>query len=314
MFQCSGAIADQGCALDWRTDDAVAHTVSFGTGEHEFAIGDVDLPAAEANRINPVLEIGDDGLRVCIATQHEGVGHARHRRMGIALPAPVTGCRHPHQPGVLPILHIAHQHPVLDQDIAPGCGAFVIDADRAAPVGDRPVIDDGHALGGHILAHEPGKGRLGFAVEIAFKPVPDGFMQKDSRPAGAKHDVHDTGGCVLCLQIDQRDPERFAGHRFPFFPIQRNVHAKSTATAGGSGLAAAVLFDDCGDIDTGERPGVCAAAAVGAEDFDFLHRSGNHRRGLNHAVVQTAQIGVNLPQKVNLCRKAAVPERIGVRI
>src|SRR5262245_3074494 len=58
-----GAIADQGCSLDRRTDLAVLDAISLGAGEHELARGDVDLTAAEGNGIEPAWHGGEDLAR-----------------------------------------------------------------------------------------------------------------------------------------------------------------------------------------------------------------------------------------------------------
>src|SRR5205085_107369 len=49
-------VADQHRALDRRADLAVLDPVGLGTREDELAAGDVDLPAAEGNGIDAVLD------------------------------------------------------------------------------------------------------------------------------------------------------------------------------------------------------------------------------------------------------------------
>ena len=139
------AVADQGRALDRLGDLAAADPVGLGAGEDELAAGDVDLPAAEALGVNPVLDPLDQLARIVLAGEHEGVGHARHRRMGEAFAAAVAGRLHAHQPGIEPVLQIALEDAVLDQHVAPRRRAFVVDGQRSAPLLDRAVVDDGHA-------------------------------------------------------------------------------------------------------------------------------------------------------------------------
>ena len=118
LLHRSGAVSDQGRAFYRRAYLAVFNAIGFGAGEHEFAVGDVDLTAAKANGIDPVLERGHEVHWVAVAALHIGVGHARHRRMGKAF-APTIACGlNPHQARVLPILHIADKDTVLDQHIA----------------------------------------------------------------------------------------------------------------------------------------------------------------------------------------------------
>ena len=148
---------------------------------------------------------------VHVAGRHVGVGHARHRLVRIGFAPAVAGRLHAHQPGVLAVLHVADQLAVLDQHVAAGRRAFVVDGERAAPLGDGAVIDDGDALGGDLLAHQAGEGRGLLAVEIAFQPVADGFVQHDARPAAGQHDVERAGRRRDGLEIDQRLAQRLVG-------------------------------------------------------------------------------------------------------
>jgi hypothetical protein len=136
--------------------------------------------------------------------EHVGVGHARHRHVGETFAPPVAGRLHAHQPGVLSVLHVADKNAVIDQHGAAGRRAFVVDRERAAAQRDGAVVNDGDALGGDALAHEPGEGRGLFAVEVAFEPVADRFVQHDAGPARAEHDVHLAGRRRHRFEIDQR--------------------------------------------------------------------------------------------------------------
>jgi hypothetical protein len=91
--QHAGAVADQRRALDRRAQLAVLHLVGLGAGEHELARHDIDLPAAEALGEDAVLHARQQFGRIVVAAAHEGVGHARHRRVGIAFAAAVAGGR-----------------------------------------------------------------------------------------------------------------------------------------------------------------------------------------------------------------------------
>ncbi len=52
--------------------------------------------------------------------QHIGVGHAWHRLVCIALATAIAGGLHAHQPRVLPVLHVANELALLDQDVVAG--------------------------------------------------------------------------------------------------------------------------------------------------------------------------------------------------
>src|SRR3546814_2702310 len=94
---------------------AVLDAIRLGAGEDELAARDVDLAAAEIDRVDAFVDRGDDLRRGPVAAQHVGIGHARHRRMGIGLAATIAGGLHPHEPGVHAVLHVARQDAVLDQ-------------------------------------------------------------------------------------------------------------------------------------------------------------------------------------------------------
>ena len=92
-----GAVADQRRALDRIGDLAVLDHVGLGGGEHELAAGDVHLAAAEVDRVQAVLDRGDDLLRVLSPFSIKvlvmrGIGHVRKR-----FAPPVAGDRHAHQ-------------------------------------------------------------------------------------------------------------------------------------------------------------------------------------------------------------------------
>src|SRR5271168_1311505 len=55
-LQDIGTVADQRSALDGRADLAVLDQVRLARREHEFAGGDVDLPAAEIDGIQTLLD------------------------------------------------------------------------------------------------------------------------------------------------------------------------------------------------------------------------------------------------------------------
>src|SRR3546814_16843256 len=103
-----------------RTDTLFPFTTLFrsGAGKNELAAGDVDRPAAKALGEDALFRAAQDFAGVVTAAKHEGVGHARHWRMGIAFPAAVAGGGHAHQPGVEPVLDIALQYAVVDQHVA----------------------------------------------------------------------------------------------------------------------------------------------------------------------------------------------------
>ena len=106
--------------------------VGLCTGENELAGRDVDLTAAEGDRVDPLVDRTDDLLLIKGAGQHVGVGHARHRRVGKALAPAVPRRRDAHKPGIHPILHEPGQDAVLDQHVALRGRPLVVHGYRAA--------------------------------------------------------------------------------------------------------------------------------------------------------------------------------------
>ena len=107
--------------------------VRLARREHELAARDVDLAAAEGHRVEAAVDRAHDVVGIVLAREHEGVGHARHRQVRVALAAAVAGRRHAHQPRVQPVLQVAAQDAVLDQHGALRGRALVVDVERAAP-------------------------------------------------------------------------------------------------------------------------------------------------------------------------------------
>src|SRR5215203_5519641 len=125
-----------------------------------------------------------------LSRKHDRIGHARHWRMREGLPSPVSRRRRTHETRIEPVLHVAHEYSILDQNRAVRRRALVIEAQRPAPLLDRSVIDDRDAGRRDPLAEQPGE-RAGFlAVEIALKAVADRLVQEYARPAGPEHHVH----------------------------------------------------------------------------------------------------------------------------
>ena len=239
-----GAVADQRRALHRRGDPAVLDQVGLAGREDELAAGDVDLAAAERHRVEPALDRADDVLGVVLAGQHERVGHARHRRMREALAAAVAGGRHPHQPGVEPVLQVAAEDAVLDQHGAAGRRALVVHVERAAPVRDGAVVDHGHQLGGDLLADAPGEGRHALAVEVALEAVTDRLVQQDAGPARPEHDGHRAGRRVDRAQLDDRLARGLGREAGPALLLEEEVEGHAAAAAVRADLALAVVLGD----------------------------------------------------------------------
>ena len=91
--------------------------------------------------------------------------------------------------------------------------AFIIDIERAAPLGERAVVDDGAAGRRDALADAIGEGRGALAVEVAFQTVADGLVQQNAGPSRPEHHGHGPAGAGDRLQIHQRLTHGFASER-----------------------------------------------------------------------------------------------------
>ncbi len=146
-----GSVADQGCAFHRGADLAIFDHVGLGGGKDEFPAGDINLATTEIDGVNAFLDGGEDFLWAMLTVQHERVGHARHRHMGMGLAAAITGRGNPHEPGILAILHVSLEDTILNQHVAGRWRAFIINRDGPAPVIHGAVIDNGHTPGGDLF-------------------------------------------------------------------------------------------------------------------------------------------------------------------
>ncbi len=164
--------------------------------------------------------------------------------MGIGLTPPVAGGFHTRKARIQPVLHEALQDAIFDQDRALGRGAFIINRKRPAAIMDRAVINNRDTRRCNPLTQQTGKGRCALAVEIALKPVADGFMQQNAGPARTKHHGHLARRGGNRFKVQRRLTQRFVNRRFPAFFFKEPVIANAPALAMRSGFHAVALLDD----------------------------------------------------------------------
>ena len=155
-----------------------------------------------------------------VAAQHDGVGHARHRRMGVALAPAVAGRLHAHQAGVLAVLHQADQAAVLDQHVALGRRALVVDGERAAAVGSVPsstTVTPGEAIMSPIIL-------VNTEVFLRWKspssPWPTASCHSTPDQPGPSTTGISPAGAAHRLQVDQRLADRLVGLALPVFRLE----------------------------------------------------------------------------------------------
>src|ERR1035437_1427007 len=98
VFQCFGAVTDQGCVAHWGCHFAVFDEICLGGGKDELAVGDVNLTATEVDGVEAALDAPNNVLGCIVAGEHVSVGHARHGDGLVAFAAAGAGVGHAHQP------------------------------------------------------------------------------------------------------------------------------------------------------------------------------------------------------------------------
>ena len=117
-----GAVADQRRALHRVLDLAVLDPERLAGREHELAAGDVDLAAAEVGGVEAAsCMLATISSGSCVAAEHVGVGHARHRHVRDSSRAGrCRWARTPIRRAFSAVLDVAAQDAVLDQHVALG--------------------------------------------------------------------------------------------------------------------------------------------------------------------------------------------------
>jgi hypothetical protein len=135
------------------------------------------LAACKVGGVQAFFDAGHNFFSTLVATQHVGVGHARHGHMGVALAAAVARGFDAHQARIHRILDVAAQDAVFDQHVLLAGVAFVVHVQRATAVGHGAVIQHRHAFGRHALADAAAEGAGALAVEVPLQPMAHGLVQ-----------------------------------------------------------------------------------------------------------------------------------------
>ena len=294
------AAADERGALHRRGHLPVLDQIGLGGREHVLAAGDVDLAAAEVDRVQALLHRADHVGWIVLAGEHAGVGHARHHQVGERLPPAVAGRRHAHQARVERVLHVAGQHAVLDQRGALRGRALVVDVERAAAAAEGAVVDDGDALCCHALADAAGIGAGALAVEVALQAVAHGLVQQHAGPTAAEHHRHHPGRRIDRLEVHQRLAQGFARELLRLPVAEQFGVGVPPAVTGVAALASAALLDDHLHVEPHQRPHVAGDDAVRARDEDRVDPARQAHHHLLHARVGGAQQAVDAAQRLDL--------------
>ena len=219
--------------------------------------------------------------------------------MGIALAPAIAGGRHTHQACVHTILDVTFEDAVFDQHVALAGVAFIIDIERAAPVGQGAVVQYRDAFGRHALADAATEGAGALAVEIAFQAVADGLVQQDAGPARAEHHSHLARWRWPGHQVGQGRLHRFIDIAADAGIVKVSQAEAATAT-GRAHLAPAFLLGNHRHRQAHQRAHISGQRAVGTGHQHHVVLAGQTGHHLHHARVFAPRELLNPPQKRHL--------------
>ena len=128
----------------------------------------------------PCRRLADDLVGVLGPGQHVGVGHAHHRQVLVALPPAVARAGPPLLAGPQPVPHVVGEDAVLDQDVAPGRVALVVDGDGSPLRAHGAVVDQRDQRAGHQLADLPREHRDVLGDVIGLQTVTARLVEQDA--------------------------------------------------------------------------------------------------------------------------------------
>ena len=162
-------------------------------------------PPPKLRGVQALLHRADDLLRVVLAAEHVGVGHARHRQVREGLAAAVAGGRRPSSAArsACPACSRAGCRPrsVTVRWVGLPSSSMLSEPRRFGSVPSSTTVTPRRR---DALADAAGEGARALAIEVALEAVADGFVQQDARPARTEHDRHHAGRRRPRFQIDQR--------------------------------------------------------------------------------------------------------------
>ena len=192
------------------------------------------------------------------------------RNVVVALAAAVAGNRRFHQFRTEPVLQVALQDTLFDQNGFVRRIAFVVDVQRPATKRNRSVVDNGAEFGSDFLTDQTGECRCLLSIEIGFEAVADRFVQQNAGPARSEDNFHRAGRRIDGAELQNRLARAFACQRRGIQIAGKNIERTAAAAALITGLTLAVFFGDAHDIQAHQRLKIPDAPAVGGHDQDVL--------------------------------------------
>ncbi len=97
------------------------------------------------------------------------------------------------------------------------------------------------------------KARRLLAVEVAFEAMADRFVQQNARPARTEHDIHRAGRARRGGQSSTSPGAPPRWRSAAILLVDKETELDPSAAAKTADLPVAVLLDDAGDIEPGQR-------------------------------------------------------------
>ena len=138
--------------------------------------------------IDAVGGLGDDLVGVLGAGEQVRVGHADHREVLVALASAVARRLATLLAGPEPVPHVVGEDAVLDEDVAGGQVALVVDGEVAPLAEDGAVVDQGDERAGDELADLAGVDGGVLEDVVGFEAVPAGLVEQDAAAAAGQDD------------------------------------------------------------------------------------------------------------------------------
>ena len=175
---------------------------------------------------------------------------------------------------------------------------------------DRAFVDHRHAGRGDPLADPAGEGRGALAVEVAFQPMADRFVQQHAAPARAEHHRHLAGRGGHAFEVDQRLGQRLVDRPVPGRRLEQLVVEIAAAEPEAAGFAPVALLGDDRHVEPDQRPDVGGDEAVGADDLDHRPAARQGHADLRDPGVASACGGVDRLAQLDLPGEGNCRQRI----
>ena len=217
--------------------------------------------------------VGHDLVGARLPVDQVGVGHPHHRQVLVRLAAAVARRRAALLAGPQAVPHVVHQHAVLDQDVALGRAALVVDGEAAPLTTHRAVVDQGHERRRHLLADAAGEHRRTLGHQVGLEAVAARLVEHHATAAGADDDGHLAGGRRAGTELGDRPVGGATGELLDVVAVEQ-LEPDGVAHRLTAGLHARVAGRDARDGEHRADLVVGRQGAVGVGHQDAAHRVG----------------------------------------